>query len=443
MRGQNRFLDFLIDHDGFFIQKVFGKVNKYNAIFFSVSVKNMLLIARAGSDNVVYHVPLLGIILKETLLEGVKRDLRYASYECEGIPKVVGVHDYREDETISPVNIAHDFYHAELMSMIPKNYRLAILNMQQQVSILLQEMPNKPKWSLISWLLADMEFEFFVRKHRFDCEEEYSEAGFCAMASYGGGGRVVERHSLGMLTTIKNMTSQYEIFGPITDFGIIIFFDMVVNRDVWLKHFNINCEKLSPPYSKYYDKMKGVIQGINPDESALIKILKFRFYDTFNSMELYLSFCEICNNFKACVFDSFRMIRWNNENFLGYCYISDDGIKLDIRDHFNYVLICVLQKQFSEDAFFSNVLNKVKYILFFVDKFHNKLFVKPNDEELNQFEEAILQLPKELWSLPIAIRTLIQSIYDKEENLIQSCLAQFKSKPINHTNKKRNPCVLL
>lgn len=317
------------DTQGRILQELGGiLVRNDNVVHLAAGARDAHGIARYGAENYVKPVTVLAKLGLRHIEEGARTETRPATVFVPNAPYYEKIHKHTD---FTPMEAwYHDYYHALLMSLIPKNIRYALLRI---VDVLRKSL--NVEWSKSIWTSIDAELVYLLTSDDITSartaikdlladensdvlEEPYSylipflKGGslnelstrdntdlFCRILSYGRAH--IDPAAHGNYLFLANT--------KITVSGMAVLIDMVKDPQIW-ESMNINPDDFITkssdpncdlPYKKYYLQIKKIYPFIANDEPK-IQLLKCQMYFAFVETgyeERFFSTCAYLDSIKA------------------------------------------------------------------------------------------------------------------------------------------------
>ncbi len=234
-------------------------LKKIPLISMSDGVADAVSIALFGVKRYVNPVFRTGKLNVRDIEQGIEREFRPTAITLKNDPPPKQIHEFKNPGRVPAT--AHDRYHAGIMSRMTIEFRRSLLYMIDIARGNLrsmhetEQMEKKQKQSTLvtleTWIAVDAAWPISKGISVFSKKEmEQSTQEFCknldsvTIASKGGG------------AISDNYSGFFDSEDNVSVFGMIIFVDMLRNRDQWCQLFNIDPELLNGQFKIGYEFIK-------------------------------------------------------------------------------------------------------------------------------------------------------------------------------------------
>ncbi|AUH73067.1 hypothetical protein [Legionella sainthelensi] len=273
-----------------------NKAKRGSIIATSVGVEEALSLSKYGLDQYVRPIHRLNRLTPREIEEGVRHDIRPTAITLKEQAPFKNIHDFELPSRAATTQ--HDKYHSNTMSKLPVPYRKSFIYMIDIIREQLEDMhqhenaSRKQKLPTMMtseiWQLVDAEVK--SKPQSVDCFNSginRSTQEFCRL--------ITKPQEAGLLNH-----GFIDKENKVTPVGVIIFVDMIRNREVWNDSFNVDMRYLSG-----YDTLKsGFMQVHNlslidnrfMSSSLLEQTLKVQLLQQYDPEVLKQNYISICKN---------------------------------------------------------------------------------------------------------------------------------------------------
>lgn len=265
-------------------------------LLFSCLIEDAYQLSSSNIDDMVYGRFLSGKLNKSAIERCSFYQIRPVAVIGFGLPETTEVHNFDPSSLTRFSIMAHDLlYHTRICTTQGKtaNHLWSYLKELSRVPLQLctnLKQHHFPMFCKLTWNLLDAEFLPHTRKMTM-------EDTFCK-----------EMDDLNFERVFLFNRS------VLTDFGIQVFIDMVIQADRWENTFHFNPENMTEQYKKYYE----IALKIEPflEEDLQHNIIIFKAFLAFKETHFPVIRKYLANNYLQLQ-DSFEFIRNNKTQFLG------------------------------------------------------------------------------------------------------------------------------